>query len=202
MKKVIIDSRKGVVLVNGKNIPRLLLRIIRGAVGKSFVVKHYRGGRMVVTRYPDMSRIVASEQQRVRRDLFREAVVYARWVIGDEERKQAFRKTLPRKKRGKVYQAAIQLYMRMQGDKQWLRKQLAVKAVVQVQKTERIVAGIYREWFARKGCQGSWRELWTNRKHMRWQGLEKLQGLPDCMADLVESDFDVGGICLNSHYIR
>jgi hypothetical protein len=143
MKKVVTDSRKGVVLVNGKKIPRLLLSIIKGAVGKSFVVKHYRGGRMVVTRYPDMSKVMASEQQRERRDLFREAVVYAQWIIGDEERKRAFRKTLPRKKRGKVYQAAIQLYMRMQGDNQWLRKQLAVQAVVSSMKDGGVVNGIH-----------------------------------------------------------
>ena len=104
--------------------------MIRGAVGKEFVVKHYKGGKIVVTKYPDMSGIVASGKQRERRDLFREAVVYARWIVADEERKKAFRKTLPWKKRRYVYQAAIRLYMSMQGDKQWLRKQLAVKAVM------------------------------------------------------------------------
>jgi hypothetical protein len=154
MKKVVIDSRMGVVLVNGKKIPRLLLLMIRGAVGKSFVVKHYRGGRIVVTRFPDMSKVMASGKQRVRRDLFREAVVYAQWIIGDEERKQAFRKTLPRKKRGKVYQAAIQLYMRMKGDEQWLRKQLAVRAVVRdVQCEAASVKGVCDQ-------PGPWREMW------------------------------------------
>jgi hypothetical protein len=99
------------------------------------VVKHYRGKKkrrkVVVTRYPDMSGIVDSEKQRERRNLFREAVVYAKWVICDEERKKAFRKTLPRKRRRHVYQAAIRLYMSMQGDAGWLRKQLAVKAMMQ-----------------------------------------------------------------------
>jgi hypothetical protein len=133
-KQVVIDNKKGVVEVEGKRIPRLLLGIIRGGVGKCFVVKHYRGkkkGRkIVVTRYPNMSGIVVSEKQRERRNLFREAVVYAKWIVGDEERKQAFRKTLPRKRRKHVYQAAIRLYMSMQGDPKWLRKQLAVKAMV------------------------------------------------------------------------
>ena len=72
-------------------------RMIRGAIGRKFVVKHYEGGRVVVTRFPDMSGIVATEKQRVRRDLFREAVVWAKWIIGDEGRKLAFRNTLPRK---------------------------------------------------------------------------------------------------------
>ena len=40
-----------------------------------FVVKHYRNGKIVVTKYPDMNGIVASEKQRMQRDLFREAVV-------------------------------------------------------------------------------------------------------------------------------
>jgi hypothetical protein len=132
MRQVVIDNKKGIVEVEGKQVPRLLLGIIKGAVGKHFVVKHYRGKkkrRLVVTRYPNMSGIVASEQQRVRRDLFREAVVYAKWIISDDERKKVFRKTLPRKRRKHVYQAAIRLYMSMQGDARWLRKQLAVKAI-------------------------------------------------------------------------
>jgi hypothetical protein len=115
-----------------KKIP-LLYRMIRGAVGKRFVVKHYKGGKIVITKYPDMSGIVLSGKQRVRRDLFREAVVYAKWIVGDEARKKAFRKTLPWKKRKHVYQAAIRLYMRMHGDQQWLRKQLAVRSMTRVQ---------------------------------------------------------------------
>jgi hypothetical protein len=141
-KQVVIDHKKGIVEVDGKRVPRLLLGIIRGGVGKCFVVKHYKGrkkGRkIVVTKYPDMSGIVASEKQRERRDLFREAVVYAKWVISDEERKKAFRKTLPRKRRKHVYQAAIRLYMSMQGDAGWLRKQLAVKSMLRSGEKEMI----------------------------------------------------------------
>jgi hypothetical protein len=66
-------------------------------------------------------------------------VVYAKWILADEDRRKAFRKTLPRRKQRKVYQAAIQLYMRMQGDKQWLRKQLAVKSMVRAQRTDLVV---------------------------------------------------------------
>lgn len=130
MKRVFIDNQKGVVVVNGRKIPSLLLGLIRGAVGKSFVVKHYKGGRVVVAKYPDMSGIVPSVRQQERRALFREAVVYARWMVGDEERKKAFRKTLPRKRRKQVYQAAIQRYMSRQGDAGWLRKQLAVRGMM------------------------------------------------------------------------
>ncbi|MCU7549362.1 hypothetical protein OCK74_09570 [Chitinophagaceae bacterium LB-8] len=152
MEQVYINSKERVVIKDGKQVPRLLLGMIRGSIGKCFVVKHYRGNkkkkwkkRIVITKYPDMSRIVASEKQRVRRDLFKEAVVYAQWILSDPEQKKAFRKTLPRKKRKHVYQAAIRLYMGMQGDKQWLRKQLAVRGMMSTGRREiadvRVVKG-------------------------------------------------------------
>ncbi|MCU7548581.1 hypothetical protein OCK74_05605 [Chitinophagaceae bacterium LB-8] len=155
MKQLYIDNRTRLVVVEGKVMSRLLLGILRGSIGKCFVVKHYRANkkkkwkkRTIVTRYPDMSGVVASEQQRECRNLFKEAVVYAQWILSDAERKEAFRKTLPRKKRKHVYQAAIRLYMNMQGDPQWLRKQLAVRGMMSTGKREiadvKVVKG---EWF-------------------------------------------------------
>ncbi|MCU7552798.1 hypothetical protein OCK74_27010 [Chitinophagaceae bacterium LB-8] len=170
MKQVYINSKERVVIKDGKQVPRLLLGMIRGSIGKCFVVKHYRGNkkkkwkkRIVITKYPNMSGVVASEKQRVRRDLFKEAVVYAQWILSDPERKEAFRKTLPRKKRKHVYQAAIRLYMNMQGDKQWLRKQLAVRGMMNSGRREmadvRVVKG---EWMVGNGVewQGAWRMIW------------------------------------------
>ena len=90
-----------------------------------------------------MSGIVASAKQSVRRDLFREAVVYAQWIISDPERKKTFRKSLPRRKQKKMYQAAIQLYMSRQGNKQWLRKQLAVRAMLRGQGMNQVIK---KEW--------------------------------------------------------
>lgn len=163
MKDVVIDNRKELVMVDGKVVPRILLRTMRGAVGRSFVVKRYTCGRMVVTHFPDMSGIVASGKQKVRRDLFREAVAFAKWVIADEQRKLAFRNTLPRKKRRKVYQAALQLYIRMKGNKLWVRKvlesmerqgvlhcvdvrkELAMKAVVESGKHEQLNIETYHK---------------------------------------------------------
>jgi hypothetical protein len=175
MKDVVIDNSQELVMVDGKVIPRMLLHMIRGGVGKSFVVKRYRGGRMVVTHFPDMSGVMVTEKQRVRRDLFREAVVFAKWIIADEERKLAFRNTLPRKKRKKVYQAALQMYIKEKGNKQWLRKvlgmlevqgakvcvgfsrQLAVIAVIESDKCELIKRkGGYEQ-------QGQWREMWRKK---------------------------------------
>jgi hypothetical protein len=144
-------------------------RMIRGAIGRKFVVKHYEGGRVVVTRFPDMSGIVATEKQRVRRDLFREAVVFGKWIIADEGRRLAFKNTLPRKKRRKVYQAAMQIYIREKGNKRWLRKvlenieqqgamrcvdvrmQLAVKALVESGKSELVHGNGL--WVKERSCE-------------------------------------------------
>ncbi|MCU7550923.1 hypothetical protein OCK74_17515 [Chitinophagaceae bacterium LB-8] len=168
MKQLYIDNRTRLVVVDGKVMSRLLLGIIRGSIGKCFVVKHYRANkkkkwkkRIIVTRYPDMSGIVASEKQRVRRDLFKEAVVYAQWILSDAERKETFRKTLPRKKRKHVYQAAIRLYMNMQGDKQWLRKQLAVRGMMSSGRKEiaevRVVKG--ELFMGNAGGGNGWEQL-------------------------------------------
>ncbi|MCU7552783.1 hypothetical protein OCK74_26935 [Chitinophagaceae bacterium LB-8] len=186
MKQLYIDNRTRLVVVEGKVMSRLLLGIIRGSIGKCFVVKHYRANkkkklkkRIIVTRYPDMSGIVASEKQRVRRDLFKEAVVYARWIIGDAERKKAFRKSLPRKKRKHVYQAAIRLYMSRQGDKQWLRKQLAVRGMMssgrQETMKEETVRGTYQ-------LQGSCKFIWQ--KEMGMEVLERSMEKDDCLVPL------------------
>jgi len=183
MKQVYINSKERVVIMEGGQVPYLLLGMIRGSIGKCFVVKHYRGNkkkkwkkRIVITKYPDMSGVVASEKQRVRRDLFKEAVVYAQWVLSDPERKEAFRKTLPRKKRKHVYQAAIRLYMGMLGDKLWLRKQLAVRGMMSTGRREIAdVKGVNGQWSMvnMKGVhagglngweqRGAWEVVWQKR---------------------------------------
>ena len=63
--------------------------LIKGAIGKQFVVKHYRKGP-IMTRYPDMTRIVASKNQEACRQLFKEASAYAVRIIGDQAKKEAF----------------------------------------------------------------------------------------------------------------
>lgn len=37
--------------------------MVQGAIGKKYVIKHYKHG-IVKTKYPDMTAIVASEKQR------------------------------------------------------------------------------------------------------------------------------------------
>ena len=86
----------------------LSLKLIRGAIGKEFVIKHYKDG-IVKTKYPDMSDIVASMRQRKCRNLFRDAVAYAKEVVADKERKICWQKIL--RKPNPVYNAAIKEYM-------------------------------------------------------------------------------------------
>jgi hypothetical protein len=184
MKEVVINNRQKLVMVDSKVIPRLLLCMIRGAIGKSFVVKHYKGRRLVVTRFPDMCGIVATEKQGVRRDLFREAVVFGKWIIADDVRKLAFKNTLPRKKRRKVYQAALQMYIREKGNKVWLRK---VVSMLEVQGAE-VFEGVSRQLavmavaesgrggsFIGKDAseqQGRWRVIWQKRIIIADRGLQ------------------------------
>src|SRR5450432_1607982 len=84
------------------------LRMIQGAVGKSYVIKHYKWG-IIMTKYPDMTKIKASPKQRFCRCLFREAVAYAQSVIADPVREAAWQKKLRRRKG--VYNEAVKAYM-------------------------------------------------------------------------------------------
>ena len=111
-----------------KKLPLNLL-MIRGAVGKSFVIKHYKFG-VFMTRFPDMTKIVASKKQRVRRDLFAEAVAWAKTVIADKTKKEEWQKRLKRTKR--VYHAAIKEFM--------LRENKKLRLAEQGQSTNREIA--------------------------------------------------------------
>ena len=82
--------------------------MIQGAIGKRYVIKHYKWG-IIQTKYPDMTKIKASPNQRTCRNLFREAVVYAQMVIADPVLKAAWQKKL-RRSNG-VYNEAIKVYM-------------------------------------------------------------------------------------------
>ena len=87
---------------------RSLFRI-RGAIGKQVVHKQYKRGE-VVSKYPDMSKIVASSGQRGCRDLFKEAVAYARDINNDPEKKKAYQENI--RKNRSVFNAAVSEYMK------------------------------------------------------------------------------------------
>src|SRR6478672_1761166 len=84
------------------------LTFVRGQIGKQYVIKHYSYGA-IRTKYPDMTRIVTSIEQRKCRDLFAEAVAYAKEVIANVKLKEAWQKRL-RRPNG-VYNEAVKTYM-------------------------------------------------------------------------------------------
>ncbi len=90
-----------------KKLPLSLL-MIRGGIGKQVVIKHTAWG-IIMTKFPDMSGIIASTQQRKCRDLFAEAVAYAKTVIADPALKAAWQKKIRR--RNGVYNKAIKAFM-------------------------------------------------------------------------------------------
>ena len=97
------------ILVNSeKRTYTAFIAWIRGAIGKEFVIKHYRYG-VVKTKFPDMTRIIASIQQRKFQDLFREAVAYAKTVMADPVKKKDWEKKVRIKYR--VFNRVIKEYM-------------------------------------------------------------------------------------------
>lgn len=85
-----------------------LLKGIRGSINKQIVVKQY-STRTVVTKFPDMSRIVFSPLQKKRNQVFAEAVKYARTILNDPEKHHAYKKALQPGQR--VYNQAIKVYL-------------------------------------------------------------------------------------------
>ena len=75
-----------------------LLTFVRGAIGKEYVIKHYRYG-IIKTKYPDMTRIVASPGQRSCRNLFKTAVKRAQKTMDNPEQRAAWLKKVRQKHR-------------------------------------------------------------------------------------------------------
>jgi len=85
------------------------LRLIRGAIGKKFVIKQTAAGP-VFSKYPDMKKIVPSPLQVKQRALFKEAVTYVKAIISDPVQKAAWEKKLPKDK--KLITQLIKKYMK------------------------------------------------------------------------------------------
>jgi hypothetical protein len=89
-----------------KNIP-FSHTLIRGAIGKKFIVKHY-AKRVVITRYPCMDKITASPKQKHRRNIFKEAIAFACSINNDPIKKKQWKKM---DFASTVYHDAIRQYM-------------------------------------------------------------------------------------------
>ena len=90
-----------------QNVP-FHLQLVRGAIGKQFVIKHY-GKRVIMTKFPDMTKIKPSEKQVECRQLFALAVAYAKHINDNAELKQQYQARI--KKGRDVYRSAIQEYL-------------------------------------------------------------------------------------------
>ena len=101
---------------------RLLLTWITGKVGKEFVIKHYKYG-VVKTKYPDMTRIIASAKQRKCRNLFKEAVVYASGVYADPVTKKEW--WAKARNKGHVFNYIIKEFMLAAKEARLKRQEIA-----------------------------------------------------------------------------
>lgn len=81
---------------------------LSGQIGKQLVFKNY-DGKTVVTRHPDMRGINPSERQKERRNIFKEAVEYAKSVCRDPGLKEIY--AIKVAKGQSVYHFAIKEYM-------------------------------------------------------------------------------------------
>ncbi len=103
------------------------LRIVQGAIGKRFVIKHYAYG-IIKTKYPDMSRIVASTAQQKCRDVFKEAVAFAKAVLANDYLKTQWVKRLGKGKR--IFNGIIKAYMLMDKQEREQRVMIGRRIVV------------------------------------------------------------------------
>ena len=82
---------------------------ISGQPGKQIVLKQY-GDKTVVTQYPDMDRVKPSPLPKYKRNVFKEAVAYARSINGNRSVKNEY---LKRVKPGEsVYHYALKEYLK------------------------------------------------------------------------------------------
>lgn len=84
------------------------LQGITGKLGRQLVFKQY-GDKIVVTQYSDMSRVKPSRKQKSNRNLFKEAVAYAKNINRTTALKQSYLKKI--KKGESVYHYAIKEYL-------------------------------------------------------------------------------------------
>jgi hypothetical protein len=84
---------------------------VQGAIGKRFVIKHYRW-MIIKTKFPDMTNIKPSARQVECRNRFREAVAYAKAEMAHPVAKSQWLKRT--RKKWRVFNFIIKTYLRMQ----------------------------------------------------------------------------------------
>ena len=84
------------------------LSMLSGSIGKKIVVEQYRTVT-IITKYPDMKNIVASEGQKNYRNLFKEAVAFARSINNNPAKKAEYMQKVPHGRT--IYNLAVKEYM-------------------------------------------------------------------------------------------
>jgi hypothetical protein len=90
------------------NSNNLLTQGLQGQIAQQLVFKKY-GNKTVVTKFPDMSNIRPSAEQKKKRSRFAEAVAYAKNILYTPELKAAYKKKI--KKGQNVYQYALKEFL-------------------------------------------------------------------------------------------
>jgi len=86
----------------------LVTETLSGKVG-NIIFKNYNN-KTVISKYPDMSKVVKTDKQKENQLRFKAAQAYAKSILSDPERKIALIKTLPKDKT--AYHAAISKYLK------------------------------------------------------------------------------------------
>jgi hypothetical protein len=92
-----------------RSTPNPVLHKLSGQIGKQIVLKQY-GDKTVVTEYPDMHRVKPSPLQKYRRNVFKEAVAYARSINRDRSLRNEYLKKI--KPGESVYHYALKEYLK------------------------------------------------------------------------------------------
>lgn len=86
-----------------------VLSKLNGQLGRQVVFKQY-GDKTVVSAYPDMSRVKPSKKQKANRNVFKEAVAYAKNITGTPELKKKYLKKV--KAGESVYHYVLKEYLK------------------------------------------------------------------------------------------
>jgi hypothetical protein len=86
----------------------IVMATVSGKVGN--VVFKYYGNKTVISKRPDMSKVVKTEKQLENQYLFKAAQAYAKSILADPVKKTALLKIVPKGKT--AYHTAISIYLK------------------------------------------------------------------------------------------
>jgi hypothetical protein len=135
------------------------LTLIRGQLGNLFVIKKSKYGYLIKTKCPNMKGIKPTKAQKEKRETFRLAVAYAKWIYSDPEREKAFMKTVKRRKH-RAFQTAMKLYLRASPIRQLHLKLTMLKSCLLQNKQQREATKARNTYFN----LGPWKQVWPNKE--------------------------------------